>query len=199
MGSSRLSPRPALPGTPRSERGQLLCLQDGAQPTWPSTSRNEEIIDSKRLVTARFKEACGQQLPPGPGGAASTDTCAPCALAQNPACLCVCVCVCHPSACLHHACVHVRAMWWQNPSICRKVRVCAHPCPRPRTHAHMYICRQEDGSSQHRHKRTRLAWLHRLCSCSHAQRERGARTRVLLPPVTQPVSFQKIRFGKDSW
>jgi len=77
--SSRLCPRPALPITSKSEQWQLLCPHDGAQlhprrralPTWPSTSRNEETINSKPPMTAHFNGACGQQLPLGPGRAAS--------------------------------------------------------------------------------------------------------------------------------
>lgn len=177
----------------------LPYLHSGAQPrprsrvlpTWPSTSRNEELINSKRLVTAHFKGACGQQLLLGQAEPCPWDTCAPCALAQKPACVCVlperlfasCICSCAG----HMAAKPLRPQ----KGACACARLWLRPC----TCARVYVCRHEDGSSRHQqwHERARLAWMHRLCLCSYAQHERGTRTRVFLPSTAQPVSFQKIR------
>lgn len=92
----------------------LLYLHSGAQPhprsrvlpTWPSTSRNEETINSKRLVTAHFKGACGQQLLLGPGRAVSMGHVCPMCLGTKTR-MCVCaaralVCIMHMFMCRPH-------------------------------------------------------------------------------------------------
>ena len=157
-----MCPHPALSITSESERWQLLCLHDGTQPrprsralpTWPSTSRNEEIIDSKRLVTAHFKGACGQQLPLGPGGATSMGhVCPMCLGTETRMCVCaaqVLVCIMHMFMCGPHGS--------KTLSACRKVRLCMRT-PVPATlHACPCVRAQARGRQQPTPMLARASW-----------------------------------------
>lgn len=151
-GSSRLCHVQPFPSPPRAPAPQAL-------PTWPRTSRNEGIINSKRFVTAHFKGACGQQLPPGPGRAAATGYVCLMCLGTETTCVYACaapapLCIMH-SSCAGHAVAKPR----RKGAGCACTRLC--PC--------MNACRRAGSRCQHRHG----------CARVHT---RGTSTRLSLPP-----------------